>query len=132
MGWDRRYPYSPCFLSSSVLFVLIDIPAIDYWSCYISILNLTYFVNISLLLSMPEPVTALMAANGEMDEKPKEVEMEETEEEAKKAEDRERGAKGALSLLAVIILGSAYLVAFCSRLFAVIRFESIIHEFDPW
>ena len=47
-------------------------------------------------------------------------------------EDTERGAKGALSLLAVVILAAAYLVAFCSRLFAVIRFESIIHEFDPW
>jgi hypothetical protein len=81
---------------------------------------------------MPEPVTTLVAANGEMDGKAKEAEKIPTEEEAKKAEERERGAKGALSLLAVIILGSAYLVAFCSRLFAVIRFESIIHEFDPW
>lgn len=36
------------------------------------------------------------------------------------------------SLLIFIILGLAWLLAFCSRLFAVIRFESIIHEFDPW
>ena len=35
-------------------------------------------------------------------------------------------------LLAVIILFLACLAAFSSRLFAVIRFESIIHEFDPW
>ena len=39
---------------------------------------------------------------------------------------------GAQSLLIVVILGLAYIVAFSSRLFAVIRFESIIHEFDPW
>jgi len=85
---------------------------------------------------MPEPVTTEVAPNGEMDEKAKEKDALEvkvaTEEEAKKAEAAERSAKGALSLLAVIILASAYLVAFCSRLFAVIRFESIIHEFDPW
>lgn len=39
---------------------------------------------------------------------------------------------GAQSLLIVVILGLACIVAFSSRLFAVIRFESIIHEFDPW
>ena len=39
---------------------------------------------------------------------------------------------GAQSLLSIIILGMACAVAFASRLFAVIRFESIIHEFDPW
>ena len=39
---------------------------------------------------------------------------------------------GTQSLLIVIILGLACIVAFSSRLFAVIRFESIIHEFDPW
>ena len=39
---------------------------------------------------------------------------------------------GAQSLLSIIILGLACVVAFASRLFAVIRFESIIHEFDPW
>ena len=39
---------------------------------------------------------------------------------------------GAQSLLSIIILGLACAVAFASRLFAVIRFESIIHEFDPW
>lgn len=35
-------------------------------------------------------------------------------------------------LLAFTILFCACIVAFASRLFAVIRFESIIHEFDPW
>lgn len=39
---------------------------------------------------------------------------------------------GTQSLLVVVILGLACIVAFSSRLFAVIRFESIIHEFDPW
>lgn len=39
---------------------------------------------------------------------------------------------GARSLLIVTVLGLACIVAFSSRLFAVIRFESIIHEFDPW
>ena len=36
------------------------------------------------------------------------------------------------SLLSFAILALAWLVGFSSRLFAVIRFESIIHEFDPW
>ena len=36
------------------------------------------------------------------------------------------------SLLTFCILSLAWLVGFSSRLFAVIRFESIIHEFDPW
>ncbi|XP_072020851.1 LOW QUALITY PROTEIN: dolichyl-diphosphooligosaccharide--protein glycosyltransferase subunit STT3B-like [Amphiura filiformis] len=35
-------------------------------------------------------------------------------------------------LLAFAILFLACLAGFSSRLFAVIRFESIIHEFDPW
>jgi asparagine N-glycosylation enzyme membrane subunit Stt3 len=39
---------------------------------------------------------------------------------------------GAKSLLTVIILLSTCILGFASRLFAVIRFESIIHEFDPW
>ena len=39
---------------------------------------------------------------------------------------------GAQSLLSIVILCLACVVAFASRLFAVIRFESIIHEFDPW
>ncbi|KAK6181835.1 hypothetical protein SNE40_009617 [Patella caerulea] len=36
------------------------------------------------------------------------------------------------SLLTFFILTLAWLAGFSSRLFAVIRFESIIHEFDPW
>ncbi|CAL9691694.1 unnamed protein product [Knipowitschia caucasica] len=36
------------------------------------------------------------------------------------------------SLLCFSILFLACLAGFSSRLFAVIRFESIIHEFDPW
>lgn len=39
---------------------------------------------------------------------------------------------GTQSLLVVMILVLACIVSFSSRLFAVIRFESIIHEFDPW
>lgn len=37
-----------------------------------------------------------------------------------------------LSLLRFAIITLAWLAGFLSRLFAVIRFESIIHEFDPW
>ena len=39
---------------------------------------------------------------------------------------------GTQYLLTAVILVLACIVAFSSRLFAVIRFESIIHEFDPW
>uniref|UniRef100_A0A915BMQ0 dolichyl-diphosphooligosaccharide--protein glycotransferase n=3 Tax=Parascaris univalens TaxID=6257 RepID=A0A915BMQ0_PARUN len=39
---------------------------------------------------------------------------------------------GVTSLLTFIILVLAWLVGFASRLFAIVRFESIIHEFDPW
>ena len=39
---------------------------------------------------------------------------------------------GWMSLLTFFILAFAWLAGFSSRLFAVIRFESIIHEFDPW
>ncbi|XP_022646859.1 dolichyl-diphosphooligosaccharide--protein glycosyltransferase subunit STT3B-like [Varroa destructor] len=39
---------------------------------------------------------------------------------------------GAASLLRFCVLVMACIVGFASRLFAVIRFESIIHEFDPW
>ena len=41
-------------------------------------------------------------------------------------------AAGWKSLLTFMILALAWIVGFASRLFAVIRFESIIHEFDPW
>ena len=36
------------------------------------------------------------------------------------------------SLLSITILFLAWLAGFSSGLFAVIRFESVIHEFDPW
>ena len=39
---------------------------------------------------------------------------------------------GAQSLLTVVVLSLCCVISFSSRLFAVIRFESIIHEFDPW
>lgn len=39
---------------------------------------------------------------------------------------------GYCSLLTFVILMLAWIAGFSSRLFAVIRFESIIHEFDPW
>ncbi|TKR58035.1 hypothetical protein L596_030659 [Steinernema carpocapsae] len=41
-------------------------------------------------------------------------------------------AVGWTSLLTFFILALAWAVGFASRLFAIIRFESIIHEFDPW
>ncbi|CAH1998075.1 unnamed protein product [Acanthoscelides obtectus] len=39
---------------------------------------------------------------------------------------------GISSLIIFVILLLAWIAGFSSRLFAVIRFESIIHEFDPW
>merc|ERR1719216_608811 len=39
---------------------------------------------------------------------------------------------GSKSLIVFTVLALAWLAGFSSRLFAVIRFESIIHEFDPW
>jgi len=39
---------------------------------------------------------------------------------------------GSKSLLVFIVLALCCILGFSSRLFAVIRFESIIHEFDPW
>ena len=36
------------------------------------------------------------------------------------------------SLIVFVVLALAWLAGFSARLFAVIRFESIIHEFDPW
>ena len=32
----------------------------------------------------------------------------------------------------VTILGGICVLAFLVRIFSVIRFESVIHEFDPW
>eukprot|EP00112_Aurelia_sp_Birch-Aquarium-sp1_P014238 Seg306.8 transcript_id=Seg306.8/GoldUCD/mRNA.D3Y31 product="Dolichyl-diphosphooligosaccharide-protein glycosyltransferase subunit STT3B" protein_id=Seg306.8/GoldUCD/D3Y31 len=45
---------------------------------------------------------------------------------------RKSSVLGVQSLLSFLILFAAWLVGFSSRLFAVVRFESIIHEFDPW
>ena len=45
---------------------------------------------------------------------------------------RKNSVLGVQSLLSFLILFCAWLVGFSSRLFAVVRFESIIHEFDPW
>jgi dolichyl-diphosphooligosaccharide---protein glycosyltransferase len=39
---------------------------------------------------------------------------------------------GAKTLIVVAVLTSVCLVGFMTRLFSVIRYESIIHEFDPW
>ncbi|KAL0270261.1 UNVERIFIED_CONTAM: hypothetical protein PYX00_007731 [Menopon gallinae] len=41
-------------------------------------------------------------------------------------------SSGCLSLITFTVLLLAWVAGFSSRLFAVIRFESIIHEFDPW
>ena len=41
-------------------------------------------------------------------------------------------SNGSKSLIVFVVLALAWIVGFSSRLFAVIRFESIIHEFDPW
>lgn len=43
-----------------------------------------------------------------------------------------RRTAGYSSLITFAVLLIAWLSGFSSRLFAVIRFESIIHEFDPW
>ncbi|XP_034938434.1 dolichyl-diphosphooligosaccharide--protein glycosyltransferase subunit STT3B isoform X2 [Chelonus insularis] len=41
-------------------------------------------------------------------------------------------AAGLSSLITFTVLLLAWISGFASRLFAIIRFESIIHEFDPW
>ncbi|XP_055681117.1 dolichyl-diphosphooligosaccharide--protein glycosyltransferase subunit STT3B [Lutzomyia longipalpis] len=43
-----------------------------------------------------------------------------------------RQTAGYASLITFAVLFLAWVSGFSSRLFAVIRFESIIHEFDPW
>jgi dolichyl-diphosphooligosaccharide--protein glycosyltransferase len=48
------------------------------------------------------------------------------------AKEKERRFLGTLSLITCGVLLIASLTGFLSRLFSVIRFESIIHEFDPW
>jgi dolichyl-diphosphooligosaccharide--protein glycosyltransferase len=39
---------------------------------------------------------------------------------------------GVTTLLIVVSLACIYITGFMVRLFSVIRYESIIHEFDPW
>lgn len=36
------------------------------------------------------------------------------------------------SIFTYIILGIAFSLAFLNRQYSVLKFESIIHEFDPW
>lgn len=57
-----------------------------------------------------------------------------TEVEIKKIEKKPafESASGYTNLITFVILGLAWFVGFSSRLFAIVRFESIIHEFDPW
>ncbi|KAK6639746.1 Dolichyl-diphosphooligosaccharide--protein glycosyltransferase subunit stt3b [Polyplax serrata] len=50
----------------------------------------------------------------------------------KVAENSIANPSGSKSLIIFTVLLLAWLAGFSSRLFAVIRFESIIHEFDPW
>ena len=67
----------------------------------------------------------------EVAERSEEKEQEMTSEELQQSH-RKNSVLGVQSLLSFLILFSAWLVGFSSRLFAVVRFESIIHEFDPW
>ena len=39
---------------------------------------------------------------------------------------------GIRTLLIFVILAAIWITGFMTRLFSVIRYESIIHEFDPW
>jgi dolichyl-diphosphooligosaccharide--protein glycosyltransferase len=36
------------------------------------------------------------------------------------------------TVLKLVILSSAMILAFATRLFSVLRYESVIHEFDPY
>ena len=40
--------------------------------------------------------------------------------------------KKSKDLLCIVILFLIAILAFISRLLSVVRFESVIHEFDPW
>jgi dolichyl-diphosphooligosaccharide--protein glycosyltransferase len=39
---------------------------------------------------------------------------------------------GIRTLLVIVTLTAIWITGFMTRLFSVIRYESIIHEFDPW
>lgn len=41
-------------------------------------------------------------------------------------------SNGWKSLIIFFVLALAWIAGFSARLFSVIRFESVIHEFDPW
>jgi dolichyl-diphosphooligosaccharide---protein glycosyltransferase len=56
--------------------------------------------------------------------------MSETSIKTKNAE--KKSIVGISSLIVFSVLLVCWIAGFASRLFAVIRFESIIHEFDPW
>lgn len=57
--------------------------------------------------------------------------MSETSTKAKNATKKSYvGSISSLIIFAVLLM--CWIAGFASRLFAVIRFESIIHEFDPW
>jgi len=40
--------------------------------------------------------------------------------------------KKSKDLLCIVVLALIAILAFISRLLSVVRFESVIHEFDPW
>ena len=73
----------------------------------------------------------MMAATAEDADPPSTVALQEKKEKSS-VETFSSASEGITSLLTIVVLALACLAAFCSRLFAVIRFESIIHEFDPW
>lgn len=35
-------------------------------------------------------------------------------------------------IIQLLIMGLVFVLAFCVRVFSVIKYESVIHEFDPW
>jgi len=43
-----------------------------------------------------------------------------------------KSLKKSKDLLCIVILALIAILAFISRLLSVVRFESVIHEFDPW
>jgi dolichyl-diphosphooligosaccharide--protein glycosyltransferase len=43
-----------------------------------------------------------------------------------------KSAREASTVLTIIIILMIMILAFLVRIFSVIRYESVIHEFDPW
>jgi dolichyl-diphosphooligosaccharide---protein glycosyltransferase len=58
--------------------------------------------------------------------------MSETSSKTKAAAKKQNYVGSISSLIIFGVLLMCWVAGFASRLFAVIRFESIIHEFDPW